>query len=441
MIRSIAIGLWSGRSSSGSRSGACRSIRSATRSRTWIRSGSRPARRCGRRSTCCAPWRQLVMVQPLAPQTTLSHPARRHAGRLLLREHLPGAARRGGASLSAATSAIGFRSAPGSGSCSSSASSTSVGAARDAARWCCCSSDLPDRAHRDRGPEHLARRDDPDARAGRLPPIVRRRRRARGVRQRRRSRSANASSARSSRASRRPRVHRVLRALLGFAGNFVDGVASLREPRRLAAIVVFTAVLFVVMVALTWALARAFHFEEWIGFGEAMGVLCITMLGIALPAPPGFAGVFEAAVRAALAVFGVGGEALAARALAFALVFHWGPYLLLAHLGRVLPLARQDRPRPAVPLRARGATRRAPECASSGVAGTRLAMLRRCVRRWSPIALAAAVARRRRGTAALLRLRVESAPGDCRARSTAARSLRARHLDGVDPHALRCAPS
>jgi uncharacterized membrane protein YbhN (UPF0104 family) len=127
-----------------------------------------------------------------------------------------------------------------------------------------------------------------------------------------------------------PWVTRVLRGLLGFAGSFVDGVAGLREPRRLLLIVLFTAVLFVGMAAFTWALACAFHFQQWIGFGEAMGVLGITMLGIALPAPPGFAGVFEAAVRAALAVFGVAGEDLAARALAFALVFHWGPYLLLA---------------------------------------------------------------------------------------------------------------
>jgi hypothetical protein len=150
------------------------------------------------------------------------------------------------------------------------------------------------------------------------------------------------------------RVHAVLRGVLRFAASFVDGVASLREPRRLVAVVVLTAVLFVLMIGLTWALARAFHFDEWIGFGQAAGVLCITMLGIALPAPPGFAGVFEAAVRAALAVFGVGGEELAARALAFALVFHWGPYLLLAlwggwylwrdriGLGRVFRFARGD---------------------------------------------------------------------------------------------------
>jgi len=127
-----------------------------------------------------------------------------------------------------------------------------------------------------------------------------------------------------------PWVKRVLRGLLGFAGSFVDGVASLREPRRLVMIVLLTAALFVAMAGFTWALACSFGFQQWIGFGEAMGVLGITMLGIALPAPPGFAGVFEAAVRAALAVFGVAGGDLAARALAFALVFHWGPYLLLA---------------------------------------------------------------------------------------------------------------
>jgi uncharacterized protein (TIRG00374 family) len=126
-----------------------------------------------------------------------------------------------------------------------------------------------------------------------------------------------------------PGLARVARTLLRFAASFVDGLASLREPRRLAAIVALTAINFGAMAAFTWALARAFQFEAWIGPGEALGVLCITMLGIALPAPPGFAGVFEAAVRAALAIFGVAGEELSARALAFALVFHWGPYLLL----------------------------------------------------------------------------------------------------------------
>lgn len=149
-------------------------------------------------------------------------------------------------------------------------------------------------------------------------------------------------------------VSKLLRGLLGFAASFVQALVILRDPRRFVAVAALTVLLFVLMAGLTWALARSFHFQEWIGPGAALGVLCITMLGIALPAPPGFAGVFEAAARAALAVFGVAGEELAARALAFALVFHWGPYLLLSFwagwyvwrdgigLGRVFRFARGD---------------------------------------------------------------------------------------------------
>ena len=149
-----------------------------------------------------------------------------------------------------------------------------------------------------------------------------------------------------------PRAARAA-ALRGLASS--TGVASLREPRRLVADRASSPrVLFVSMAAFTWALACAFHFQEWIGFGEAMGVLGITMFGIALPAPPGFAGVFEAAVRAALAVFGVSGGDLAARALAFALVFHWGavPAALRCWAG-LLRLEGQDGAGTAVPLRAR----------------------------------------------------------------------------------------
>jgi hypothetical protein len=126
------------------------------------------------------------------------------------------------------------------------------------------------------------------------------------------------------------RVARIARGSFHFAASFVAGLASLREPGRLAAIALLTLVNFAAMAGLTWTLALAFDFSQWIGPGEALGVLCITMLGIALPAPPGFAGVFEAAARGALAVFGVRGDDLAARSLAFALVFHWGPYLLLS---------------------------------------------------------------------------------------------------------------
>jgi uncharacterized protein (TIRG00374 family) len=125
-------------------------------------------------------------------------------------------------------------------------------------------------------------------------------------------------------------LHRVVAGLLRFAAAFVEGLQSLRSPGRLAALVILTALLFLSMGLMMSALAQAFGLQEWLGFGAGMAVLSITMLGIALPAPPGFAGVFEASARAALAIFGVAGEALAGRALAYALVFHWWPLLVLS---------------------------------------------------------------------------------------------------------------
>jgi uncharacterized protein (TIRG00374 family) len=129
-----------------------------------------------------------------------------------------------------------------------------------------------------------------------------------------------------------PLLHRLLRGLLGFGAAFVEGLRGLRSPVRLAAVIVLTALLFGVMGGMMSALAHAFGLEGRIGFAPGFAVLAITMLGIALPAPPGFAGVFEASARAGLALFGVRGEELAGTSLAFALVFHWWPFLLLCAL-------------------------------------------------------------------------------------------------------------
>jgi uncharacterized protein (TIRG00374 family) len=150
-----------------------------------------------------------------------------------------------------------------------------------------------------------------------------------------------------------PWLLRLSRASLRFATSVVEGVATLRSPTRLSVVVALTAALFWSMGLGMVFLAQAFGLDQ-IGFGPGMGVLAVTMFGIALPAPPGFAGVFEAAARAGLALFGVEGEEMAGRALAYALLFHWWPFLLLAGaagfflwrdrigLGRVFRFARRD---------------------------------------------------------------------------------------------------
>lgn len=129
-----------------------------------------------------------------------------------------------------------------------------------------------------------------------------------------------------------PLLHRFARGLLRFSAAFVEGLHGLRSPARLAAVVALTALLFLSMGLMMSALAHAFGLQDRIGFAPGLAVLGITMLGIALPAPPGFAGVFEASARAGLALFGVHGEAMAGASLAFALVFHWWPFLILCAL-------------------------------------------------------------------------------------------------------------
>jgi uncharacterized membrane protein YbhN (UPF0104 family) len=77
-------------------------------------------------------------------------------------------------------------------------------------------------------------------------------------------------------------------------------------------------------------MAKAFGIDAYVGYGEGMGVLVITMLATTLPSPPGFAGVYEAGVRGALVLFGVAGAGLDATAVAYALVIHWWIFVVQA---------------------------------------------------------------------------------------------------------------
>lgn len=121
-------------------------------------------------------------------------------------------------------------------------------------------------------------------------------------------------------------AQRPSRLAIGFSASFADGLAAVRTPGRVTAILALT--------ALTWSLsglmfvcsAHAFHAADRIGYGEGVGLLSITMLGTALPSAPGFAGTYEAFLRGGLALFGVSGGDRDADAVAFALVHHWFVY-------------------------------------------------------------------------------------------------------------------
>jgi uncharacterized membrane protein YbhN (UPF0104 family) len=125
-------------------------------------------------------------------------------------------------------------------------------------------------------------------------------------------------------------VRRAGRLGLTFAEHFVDGLEAVRQPGRLAMLLTLTAATWGLTGTLYVILARGLGLGHIIGYGEGIAVLAITMLGIAIPAPPGMAGVYEAFVRGALALFGIVGGELDGVAMAFALVIHWWIYLVQA---------------------------------------------------------------------------------------------------------------
>ena len=131
-----------------------------------------------------------------------------------------------------------------------------------------------------------------------------------------------------------PPLSRIAMLVLGFGESFVDGLDAVRQPGRLAGILGLTTTTWALTGLMYPALARAFGIEQAIGFGEGVGVLSITMLGMAVPAAPGFAGTYEAFVRGGLALFGVAGNDgsvnLDAIAVAYALTMHWWIFVVQA---------------------------------------------------------------------------------------------------------------
>ncbi|MCK6522552.1 flippase-like domain-containing protein [Myxococcota bacterium] len=107
------------------------------------------------------------------------------------------------------------------------------------------------------------------------------------------------------------------------SAGLIEGLNVRRAPGRLAQSLGLTVVIWawtgLQYTLLAWGLGLRL---PYLG---GLGVLSVTMLGTALPAPPGFVGVYEAACRGALGLFAA--PHAAATALAFALLIHWGIWL------------------------------------------------------------------------------------------------------------------
>jgi uncharacterized protein (TIRG00374 family) len=106
-----------------------------------------------------------------------------------------------------------------------------------------------------------------------------------------------------------------------------QGLTVLRSPTRLAAVVVWSLVIWL-------ALALSFHlaflaFDLPVGFSGALLLQGVLAFGVAVPSAPGFVGPFEAVITAVLAVYGVG----ASQAVACAVAYHVTTFFPITLLG------------------------------------------------------------------------------------------------------------
>jgi uncharacterized protein (TIRG00374 family) len=123
-----------------------------------------------------------------------------------------------------------------------------------------------------------------------------------------------------------PRLERRGRdALLAFAG----GLGVLRRPGRFGAVLAWTVLHWLVNALAFWIGFRAVGIRA--PFSAALFLQGIIAIGVAVPAAPGFFGVFEALAKAALGTYGVDPT----RAVSWAVSYHLLTFVPITTLGAV----------------------------------------------------------------------------------------------------------
>lgn len=134
--------------------------------------------------------------------------------------------------------------------------------------------------------------------------------------------------ARAERLARRvipwPKVAEKVAALIH---GVAEGLAAMRSPGRLLAVVAWSIVLWLVGAASFLLMFRAFGLD--LGWSAALLVQAVLAFGVALPSTPGYVGVFEGVVVAVLSVFGVDKDL----AFAYAVTYHVTTFVPITLLG------------------------------------------------------------------------------------------------------------
>ena len=110
----------------------------------------------------------------------------------------------------------------------------------------------------------------------------------------------------------------------GILNSFLRQLQQLREAKQLGWIIIETVMIWVISTSMYVLSAKAFDLQI-IHFVEGMGLLAFTMIGMAAPSAPGFAGTYEASFVGGLQLFG-STEASLNFALAFC--FHWWIFIV-----------------------------------------------------------------------------------------------------------------
>ena len=110
---------------------------------------------------------------------------------------------------------------------------------------------------------------------------------------------------------------------------FADGLGVLRHPGRFAAVLAWTLVHWLVNALAFWVGFRAVGITA--PFSAALLVQGLIAVAVALPAAPGFFGVFELVGKTGLGFYGVAGE----RAVSWALGFHLLTFIPITVIGGI----------------------------------------------------------------------------------------------------------
>ncbi|MGH7530204.1 MAG: lysylphosphatidylglycerol synthase transmembrane domain-containing protein [Gemmatimonadales bacterium] len=120
---------------------------------------------------------------------------------------------------------------------------------------------------------------------------------------------------------------RLSRRLARWAEGIIAGLTVLKHPARFGAVVGWTFLQWLVNAAAFAVCFRAFGLD--VPLEAALLVQGIIGFGVAVPSTPGFVGVFEAATRITLAIYGVD----ATLAVSFALTYHVTTFVPITLLG------------------------------------------------------------------------------------------------------------